>query len=458
MSFLGGLFNGGSGSGFKATGAPVQNAATLDQAATGYDKTQQGIAQQTAFNQALQAQNGLGNQSSVFNQMQGVANGTGPNPAQAQLAQATGANVANQASLMAGQRGAGANAGMMARQAAQLQAQQSLGALGQMGGIAGQQANQAQQGISSLNASAQNQYGQTLGALNNQNQNAINMQSNMNNVNGQIANTNAGAQDKMGSDMTSGALKGGSSAIMGAIGLADGGVVPAAPLSFGDYIKKFTGSSTSADSKPIAQGQAPTNTAKPSEAFQAGDSLGSLAGKGIGAGVNAIGSLFSSAPGGSNTGTGGPGNVMTLAKGGKIPKVVKASGGERMGQHIKGESIPMQAPMLAQGGVYAPSNNPKLQQTKKVPAMVSPGEMYLSPQAAQRVAAGKESPQAEGELIPGKASVKGNSLKNDTVPKTLEAGGCVIPRSVMESDDPMRHAIAFVHAHMSKAKRMGAKK
>jgi len=113
--------------------------------------------QQANFANAAGAVNGLGNQQNVFGQLQGVANGTGPNPAQAMLNNATGANTQNQAALMAGQRGAGANAGLIARQAAMqgganqqnaagqgaaLQAQQSLGALNQMGGIAGQQVGQ----------------------------------------------------------------------------------------------------------------------------------------------------------------------------------------------------------------------------------------------------------------------------------------------------------------------------
>jgi hypothetical protein len=81
------------------------------------------------------------------------------------LSQATGANTANQAALMAGQRGSGANAGLMARQAAQqgaanqqnsagqaatMQANQSLNALNSMGSLATSQANQqanATQGV-----------------------------------------------------------------------------------------------------------------------------------------------------------------------------------------------------------------------------------------------------------------------------------------------------------------------
>ncbi len=123
----------------------------------------QATGQQGALNQQLGHANGVGvqqggigalqnvygQQGNTLGQLQGVANGTGPNPAQAMLNQATGQNVANQSAMMAGQRGAGSNVGLMARQAAQqgaatqqqaagqgatMQANQQLNALGQMGG------------------------------------------------------------------------------------------------------------------------------------------------------------------------------------------------------------------------------------------------------------------------------------------------------------------------------------
>jgi hypothetical protein len=388
VGFLGGLLGGGSGSNFKATGAPAIQGANAGQANTAYDQTQQGLLQQQAFAQALQAQNGIGNQSSVFNQLQGVANGTGPNPAQAQLAQATGANVANQASLMAGQRGASANPGMIARQAAQqgaatqqqaagqgatLQAQQSLAAMNQLGGIAGQQVGQQQAANMGYNQAAQGQQSNILGAINAQNANATAMQSNMNNANAGVAVENAkqqggllgGALGGIGTAAL-GALTGGASTALGAIGSAAGG------------------------------------------------------GMGNSSSTSQFGGLG--------------GNLSFMAQGGQVPPMVSGGPKSRVGAHLKGESIPMQAPMLAQGGA--------------VPAMVSPGEMYLPPKAAAKVAAGKESPKAEGQVIPGKAKVSGDSTENDTVAKTLEAGGCVIPRTHMKDE---KTAIAFVRAHMSKA-------
>lgn len=66
--------------------------------------------QNTVFSNALNTMNTLGQQ----------AQGAGPNPAAAQLALNTGQNIQNQAALLAGQRGVGANPGLAARQIGQL--------------------------------------------------------------------------------------------------------------------------------------------------------------------------------------------------------------------------------------------------------------------------------------------------------------------------------------------------
>src|SRR5271165_2611948 len=112
-----GLAGGASGTGFAGPAqANLTTPVTADQANAAQQASLNAIQQQQNFLNQVQAQNGLGNQTSVYNQLQNVASGTGPNPAQAQLAQATAANTANQAALMAGQRGSSANAGLLARQ------------------------------------------------------------------------------------------------------------------------------------------------------------------------------------------------------------------------------------------------------------------------------------------------------------------------------------------------------
>lgn len=212
-----GLNGGAGGTGFNTTSGT--NAGQIN---TAYNQNQTALQGQNGLLSALQGQNGLGNQTQNYGQLQGIINGQGPNPAQAMLNQATGANVANQASLMAGQRGAGANVGLMARQAAQqgaglqqqaagqgatMQANQSLGALQQAGAMANQMAGQ-QIGQTNQNvASNQNEQNILQGA------NTANNQ-----VQGQLANTTMqGQQGLIGGAMN------GAGALMG---IAGGGMVP----------------------------------------------------------------------------------------------------------------------------------------------------------------------------------------------------------------------------------------
>lgn len=205
MSFLASALGATNNSNINGNG--LINGVSAGTVAGDQSAAQQQLAQQQALVQQLQQQNGLGNQSAVYNQLQGVANGTGPNPAQAQLAQATGANVANQAALMAGQRGAGANVGLMARQAAQqgantqqqsagqaatLQANQSLNALNSMGGIANTQSSNLLNQASNANAAAQGLYGTDLNAAQNQNANSLGIQNANSGIAQQNASTNAG--------------------------------------------------------------------------------------------------------------------------------------------------------------------------------------------------------------------------------------------------------------------------
>ncbi len=233
LSGLLGTAGGASGSGFAAPQGT--NPQQTNQA---YTNTQQGITNQQNFVNQLQGTQGLANQQAVFGQqqalagqLQGVANGTGPNPALAQLNQATGANVANQAALMAGQRGSTANAGLIARQAAQqgaatqqqavgqgatLQAQQQLAAMQQlqnqqtsMANLAGNQVNQQQAGNTAFNNAA-------LG----QQSNLLNIQGNQNTNNANLAGTSQSGQSNMLGSLTgalgsAGSLFGGSSASTG---------------------------------------------------------------------------------------------------------------------------------------------------------------------------------------------------------------------------------------------------
>lgn len=354
----GGLYGGFAGSG---AGGPVITDPVSGQQLTDASGAVGGsIAEQQAFVNALAAQGGIQNQSNVYSQLQGVANGTGPNPAQAQLAQATSANVANQAALMAGQRGASSNVGLIARQAGQqgaatqqqaagqaatLQANQSLGALGQLGGIAGQQVAEQGGALQGLSGTTLNNQGQVLGAQ------------------GQF-NT-AQVSDKNGA-------------------IAQGNQT---------YDQNLTGGLLS------GLGTAATTFAGPK-----------------------------SAGGGGSTNA--PGSAPSLGADTTFPKPQFAEGGpvSAVGRHLK----------MAKGG--------------KVPVMVSPGERYLSPSEAQAVAAGKKNPMQSGEHIPGKPKVGGakDSYTNDTVPKTLESGGIVLPRHITQGSNAPEKAAAFVRAILAR--------
>jgi len=155
---------------------------------------------------------------------------------------------------------------------------------------------------------------------------------------------------------------------------------------------------------------------------------GNVIGKGIGAGLN---SLFGS-------GTYNPSDEQQLQNTASADAMLMTPQG----------SVPEEQDMSA-------SNDPSTMNAAKggkVPAMVSPGEVYLSPEKAKAAKAGKINPMKAGETIPGKPKVGGakNDYANDTVPKDLEEGGLVLPRSVTKSKNPEWAAHAFVRAHMAR--------
>lgn len=248
MGFVGSLFDNDKGAGFSARSTPMIGLVRPDQLNQSAADSGNAYQQQQSFLDALNAQGGIGNQSNVFGQQQALANqlqqqsmGQGPNPAMAQLAMTTGQNIGNQAALMAGQRGASANPGLMARQIGmqgantqqqanaqaalmaanqQLAAQQQLaGQQANMAGLATQQVGQQQAGTQALNQLAQAREQGYLSAANAENVNNANMQSNINNANASIAAKNASAQE----GLFKGAMNAlGSAAMMGAGGLGGG--------------------------------------------------------------------------------------------------------------------------------------------------------------------------------------------------------------------------------------------
>lgn len=333
----------------------------------------------------------LGQEQALNTQLGQIAAGQGPNPAQTALAQNTSTNVANQAALMAGQRGASANAGLIARQAAQqgaatqqqavgqaatTQANQSLAALGQQQTLLGNTGNQitSEQGANTTllgtGASAQN-------AQNNTNVSNYGMAQG---INAQTAQNNTNAVNQTTSGLMNGA---GSLAAL----LADGGVVqePDAPnVNIPSFVGPAVGVKMPSLPSPGGNKSSGPSTATSSNNYGAAQ--------------------FNQPQLGDSSGLNSGMSVPSLeARGGKVCPGPHKS-------HV--------ANYLAQGGA--------------VPAMVSPGEIYLSPEKVQRVIHGGENPLKIGEKIKGKAKVSGDSLKNDTVSKTLEEGGVVIPRHILK--------------------------
>lgn len=171
---------------------------------------------QTSQNLTPQVAQQYGQQQDVYGQQQSLANtllaqsqGQGPNPALAQLNQATGQNVNQQAALMASQRGAGANPALMARQAAQVGAGVQQAAVGQAATQQAQQQLAAQQQLQQQQAQMAGQSLQAQSIL----QGAIASQNNANmssqGINAQVQGQNAAAN----SGILGGLISGGAAAL-----------------------------------------------------------------------------------------------------------------------------------------------------------------------------------------------------------------------------------------------------
>lgn len=384
---------------FQASSAPIQPGTNGAQLQGAYTGAQGGLGQQQGLVNTLvpQVGNAVNTQNAVEAQQLGIMNGTGPNPAQTQLAQNTAANVAQTAALQASQRGASGNVGLLARQAGQqgaatqqnavgqaatLQAGQQIAAGQNLAALANQQVNQTGQGITNLNSAAQNEQSILQNANTAQNNANVQMTSNMNNVNAQTAASN---QNMAGNIL--GGLTGGISSL-----LAEGGEVG----EDGDQVNEGTFSANT-DSSNISS--APATASNP--ATESGKSSGG------GGGIAGLAALF--------------------AKGGNVCPGPHKS-------HVANF-------LFSEGG--------------PVRAMVSPGEIYLTPEKVHAVIREGANPLKIGQKINGKAKVKGDSLKNDTVPMTLEEGGVVIPRHILHKKMSAEKAELFVHRAMARKKARG---
>lgn len=422
---IGGDSNGGAN--FRAEAASIDKGYNPQQITDQYERTYNALNQQNNFVAALQGQHGIQNQNSVFQQQQGlanqfqnVANGTGPNPAMAQLANTTGQNVATQAALMAGQRGASANAGLLGRQigmqggainqqaggqAALMGAQQQLAALGQlqqqqgmMGQLAGQQVNQQGSGIAGYNQFAQNEQQNLLNSLSQYNNANVNMQSNQNDANtriqGGIASTQAGI------------FGAGAAALGGGSGLfkAHGGMIEPQSYAGGGFVSLDGPQSHVTPMFEMFGTPVGSNTPSNSSAFTApsrgdlGDSsqgpnqlMSQIQQKGVDVAGNAVSKkLFSSGAGEAGAG---------------------AAAGSTIGPALLGD-----APLIAAASKGGMLNNS------------------------------------------GQRTVPGDSLQNDTIPAMLSPHEIVIPRSITLSPNAPEKARDFVAAVLARNGMLGSKK
>ena len=391
--------------------------------------TQASFAQQQALLAALQGQGGLGLQNQAAMGYANLAAGRGPNPALAQLNQTTAQNVAQTGALMAGQRGASQNVGLIARQAGQQGAATQQQAAGQaatmaaqqqiagLQGLAGQANTMAGQQIGQTNAITQAQQAQQanlMSAINAYNNARVGMQGNVNAGNVSLANTQMqGAQGAIGNLMNSGGqmmsmIPATGAAHGGMIGMAQGGeAAPNGPQSeFGQFLAGVT-----------PGGNTPSVTINSVDDAAAG---AWAAGPKAGPQKKSPGNQVTVNSGGSTVGPAQPGEA---AIGGNAGASVGMGGLSDSAAPPSGN----QAFAMADGG--------------DVSVMLSPGEKVVYPSQVNQVAHGGKVPM---KTVPGKAEFKGDSLKNDKVPASVPAGTIIVPRSKAKSP------ASFVQATLAK--------
>lgn len=438
MGAIGGLL--GTAGGINGTGIAGPSAAAItpgtnaDQLQTAYGGAQNSLQSQQALMAALQSQNGIGNQNQVYGQLQGVANGTGPNPAQAMLNQSTGQNVQNQAALMAGQRGAGANAGLMARQAAQqgagiqqnaagqaatMQANQSLNAINAAGNMANNQVANQMNATSANTGAQQAEQGLLQGANSQANNANVSMQGNINAVQGQLANTTMQGQQ-------------------GLIGGAMQGIGQAMTLAQGGVVHKFADGGMNGGPNLGIQGVDP----EPKSPFNLGVDTNLSPPQAISGPSSAAGQFLSPQGGGAASAGSAPSAPVPTFGGGDTGATALQQGaagilgsGSKTIQDIVGMAQQGASSIMGGGGG---------------------GGGGIAALAALSQGGNVGSKLKAGGPVPGQAPVKGNSFKNDKVKALLSPGEGVIDRETMNDKGPVGHAARTLMA-IVEAKKKGKK-
>jgi len=293
---------------------------------------------------------------------------------------------------MAGQRRSNANVGLMARQAAQQGAATQQQAVGQGATMAAQQqlsgiqALQAQQGAMANVAGQQvGQQSSALSGLNNATQGA---QGNILGAIGQQNNTNVGMQSNMNNanaGIQNTNAQGGQALLGGVMGGVASGLTM---MNKGGEVQKFD------DGGPVQTGQ-PQSALGRYIQKQGSNPFGAGMGNVGNPGANQLQSGMTQLGGGIGSMFGGPPAPATM---GAVVDAAAHSGGAGAAVMNKGGKIH--------------------------------GEKF----AMQK----KE--------VPGKAKVKGDSLKNDTVNAKLSPGEIILPRTVAQHPNAPQMAAQFVAA------------
>lgn len=437
----------GANNGAGTQGAAMANQSRLNQQLGGAG----GIGAQTGAIGGLQ--NVLAQQQATSGQLQGIANGTGPNPAQAALNQSTGQNVANQAALMAGQRGAGANVGLLARQAAQqgaatqqqavgqgatMQAQQEMNALAQL-----QQQQQAMgatnQNIAGIGSGLTGQYQAGLGQQFGQGASTVGQQQAQLGQNAGIAQNQVGNQIAATGTGLSGNLQ-----------------------NYGQVLGAQTANNTAQVSN---QGNVNAgNTTLANTTIQGNQGLVGGALNGAAAALGARGGVVAMADGGAPDMA--PVAPVPVPVGAPVADPVgpQSSFGKFM-QGAAQNATPMGQTPDANAGANAISkgasalvkalSNKMKGSGDSAGATAGPDVADLGEFAAMAAKGGMTRDFTGGGGVkasnPGeKAVAKGNSYANDKIKAVLSEGEMVLPRSVMQSKDPARSAADFVRKTLAK--------
>lgn len=360
--------------------------------------------------QIAQAQGNLGqvnsNQNALAQALLAQSQGQGPNPAQNMLNQATNQNIQQNAGFIASQQGI--SPALAASQAAQNQGSMSQQAAAQGASMNAQQQLAAQSNL-------QNLYGQQAG------QNLQNIA-----TSGGLANqASLGAQQISGgaNAQNAAAEQGTSSGLLGGVGSAIQGI--ANMFARGGMVQKFDGGgAVGASASQSIAGQILGAAGVPM--WGSGVNMNQPGAQKTG---NSIGQALGSKMFGMSTGT------PTAVAGG--PMDAGGAGGAAAAGPAPAAPLEGVAPLAVMAAAHG----------GKIPAHLQPVAKIYHPNFQAK---GTAQLKAAGGDVPGKARVRGDSPKNDTVKTMLSPGEIVLPRSVTQSKDPAQAAADFVSMELAK--------